>query len=257
MSDRWRRYEYLEAEYEIKERSTSDIAKEWGTYPNTVRRELIKQGFTIRNKSQAQKINIKKNGAPMEGKTRTQEEREKISQGLQNFWDELTEEETEEFKAYRAKVAKEKWESLSEEEKENSIRKMHNASRNKMYVGSKNENMVANLLREHGYVVDQRSNEYTPGRRFEIDMALPMHNIAIEWDGATHFDPIYGEEHLRKVQEKDSRKDKVLVSAGWTVIRCRDHSTASTLAFCRRAVKQIVDTIKSGKPGKVHILEAY
>jgi len=256
MNDDWREASYLEVEYKKKERSTSDIAKEWDTYPNTVRRELIKQGFKIRNKSQAQKINIKKNGAPMEGKVRTQEERERISEGLQRFWDDLDENEVIEFKAHRAQVAKEKWASLSEEEKENSIRKMHNASRNKMYVGSKNENMAAQILRDAGYVVDQRSNEYTPGRRFEIDMALPLHRIAIEWDGATHFDPIYGEEHLSKVQEKDGRKDKVLIAAGWTVIRCRDHSTASTLAFCRRAVNQMIEIVENGKRGIIHVIEA-
>lgn len=257
MSDNWRTYEYLEKNYEELERSTSDIAKEWGIYPNTVRRQLKKLGFAIRDKSAAQKINIKKNGAPMEGRKRTQEEKEKISEGLQRFWDELDDEETEAAKSHRAQVAKDKWESLTEEERQDSIRKMHNASRNKMYVGSKNENLVAQIIEENGYIIDQRSNEYTPGRRFEIDIAVPKERVAIEWDGATHFDPIYGEEHLSKVQEKDARKDKVLISAGWTVIRCRDHSTASTLAFCRRSAEQIIEIVKNGERGVVHVMEAY
>lgn len=257
MSNEWRDYDYLKENYEDKQRSTSSIAKEWKTYPNTVRRELIKQGFEIRDKSQAQKIHIEKNGAPMEGKTRTKEEKERISMGLQKFWDDLDDQEAAEFRAERARIAKEKWESLSKEEKQNSIRKMHNASRDKMYVGSKNENLVAELIDERGYVIDQRSNEYTPGRRFEIDIAIPSERIAIEWDGATHFDPIYGEEHLAKVQEKDGRKDRVLLAAGWTVIRCRDHSTASTLAFCRRTVDSIMDIVENGQRGKVHIIEAY
>jgi very-short-patch-repair endonuclease len=257
MSDEWREHSYLEEHYQNAERSTSSIAKEWGVYPNTVRRELIKQGFEIRNKSQAQKINIKKNGAPMEGKTRTKEEKDRISAGLQRFWDGLEDDEAQAFKDYRAKVAKEKWASLTEDEKQNSIRKMHNASRNKMYVGSKNENLVAKFIEEEGHIIDQRSNEYTPGRRFEIDIAIPKERIAIEWDGATHFDPIYGEEHLAKVQEKDKRKDRVLIAAGWTVIRCRDHSTASTQAFCRRAVNQVLDIISNGERGVVHIVEAH
>jgi len=206
---KWKDPKYLEREYVVKERSTSDIAAEHGVFPNTIRRELKKHGFKIRDKSAAQQINIKKNGAPMEGRKRSTEEKEKISEGLQRFWDELGDTEATRIKKKRARVAKEKWESLSDEEKTRSIKKMHNASRNRMYLGSKNENMVARLLEESGFVIEQRSREYTPGQQFEIDIVLPNEQIAIEWDGATHFDPIYGEEHLAKVQDKDDRKNKV------------------------------------------------
>lgn len=252
----WKDPDYLKVEYGDKERSTSDIAKEHGVYPNTIRRELKKNGFEIRNKSQAQKINIKKHGAPMQGKIRTEDEKERISEGLQRFWDGLGDDETREFKERRAEVARKKWEGLTKEEKFKSIQKMHNASRNKMYVGSKNENKVAQILENHGYIIDQRSNEYTPGRRFEIDIAIPKEKIAIEWDGATHFDPIYGEEHLAKVKEKDQRKNKILTATGWTVVRCHDHSTASTNAFCRRAVSQIIEIIDGDRIKKVYVIEA-
>ncbi len=252
----WKDPEYLKKEYVEKQRSTSDIAKEHGIFPNTVRRELKRNGFSIRDKSAAQKVNIEKNGAPMEGRVRTAEEKERISAGLQRFWDELSPEQVAATKNKLSEVARGKWESLSPDEKRKAIKKMHRASNNRLREGSKNENMVADLIAAEGYKVEQRTNEYTPGRQFEIDICIPSINVAIEWDGATHFDPIYGDENLAKVQAKDDKKNQILLSAGWTVIRCRDHSTAPSLAFCKRSVAAIVDVIKNGKKKTLHVIEA-
>src|SRR5690606_39813356 len=41
----WDNRKYLEVEYEGKQRSTNDIAREHGVYPNTIRRALIRHGF--------------------------------------------------------------------------------------------------------------------------------------------------------------------------------------------------------------------
>lgn len=255
MSKKWNDPKYLQKEYVENKRSTSDIAKELGTYPITIRRALKKHGFEVRNKSQAQKNNIKKNGAPMQGKKRTVREREKISMGLQKFWDDMDASEEEEVRNRLSEQAKENWENMSKTEKNMRLKKMQVGNRNKRGEGSKNENMVADILGELGYDIIQRSKDYTPGRQFEIDIAIPKEKIAIEWDGVTHFDPVYGEENLARVQEKDSYKNSVLVSNGWTVIRCRDMSTTNSLAFCRRAVESIMDVMSGPKNKNVYILE--
>jgi len=238
-------YEYLYEEYKVKERSTKSIAEEHSTYPNTIRRCLKKYGFEIRNKSQAQKNYIKKHGSPMQGKTRTDEEKRKISEGLQQYWNSLDPETEKMLKSKMAESAKQQWESLSDYDKKKSIYKMHLASKNRMYSGCKNENTVAEMIRELGYRVDQRNKMYVPGKTFEIDIALVDYNIAIEWDGATHFVPIYGEEHLEKVIAKDEIKDVLLMHMRWYVIRCRDKSTAHSKAFCRRSVEKIMAVIKA------------
>lgn len=46
--------EYVLREYVEKKRSTHDIAEECYTYPNKVRRMLIKYGITLRDNSEAQ-----------------------------------------------------------------------------------------------------------------------------------------------------------------------------------------------------------
>lgn len=252
----WDNKKYLEEEFVIKGRSTNDIAREHGVFPNQIRRALIKNGIQPRNKSEAQKNNIEKNGAPMQGKKRTKEEKERISSGMQKWWDALSDEQKTEMREKLSDAAKGKWESLSEEEQKIALKKMQAANRLRSREGSKNENMIANILVKNGLKVVQRSRDYTPGRRFEIDICLPQLQIAIEWDGPTHFDPIYGETHLAKVKMKDDFKDSVLTSAGWTVIRCRDHSSSSSLAFGNRVAARLLELIKTAEKGKVHIIEA-
>jgi very-short-patch-repair endonuclease len=249
-------YDFLKEEYIEKSKSTTKIAKEIGTHPNSVRRALLKNKIPLRDKTDAQKNFLSTNPHPMEGRKRTEEEKEKISLGIQGHMNRLGSEEVKNRKEKMAAAAKGKWATLDEDQRKSTIAKMHTASREVAGQGSKNENMVANLLSEAGFKVMQRTNQFTPQNLFEIDIAIPSQKIAIEWDGAAHFLPIYGDEHLVKNQEKDERKNKVLLFDGWTVIRCRDHSTSHSVAFCRRAVVKIIETINTMPRGVVHIVEA-
>ena len=63
--------------------STHEIAKNLKTYPNKIRRTLIKNGIRVRNSSEAQKVALEKGTSehPTKGKTRTEEEKLKIIVG--------------------------------------------------------------------------------------------------------------------------------------------------------------------------------
>lgn len=252
----WDSHAFLKREYEIDNKSTSQIAKEQGTYPMTIRRALIKQGFKIRDKSQAQKNNLEKNGSPLQGRERTREERLRISMGLQDYWENMTEEEKVTAKLIRSQIGKSAWDKKTDEQKKNAVNKMRVGNNKKGRKGSKNENAVADMLLNAGFNIIQRSKDFTPGRRYEIDIALVKDRVAIEWDGPNHFSPIYGEESLALVKAKDDIKNYSLTKSGWTVIRVRDHSTSSTMAFCRRACDKIIDAIKNGDRNVVHIIDA-
>jgi len=255
------KFNYLNEEYTNKGRSVHQIAKEWTSddvkvYPNTIRRCLKKHNIPLRSKSAAQKNFLDKNEHPLQGRERTEGERRKISQGIQKYWSSLGPEEAAELKQHLSERGRDKWDSLTNEEKKKIIHDMHVASRLRSGKGSKNEEKVADLLREAGYSVIPRTKDYSPGRRFEIDMAIPAESMAIEWDGIAHFEPIYGKEALMRNIEKDNRKNKALTGHGWTVIRCRDHSTAHSLAFCVRAASKIIELIKTVKGKKVYYIDA-
>ncbi len=50
------------------------------------------------------------------------------------------------------------------------------------------------------------SNDRTLLNGLEIDIAVPELKLGIEWNGIVHFKPIYGEEKLLSVQQKDQEK---------------------------------------------------
>ena len=102
----WDSHDFLKDEYESKEKSTSQIAKEQGTYPMTIRRALKKHGFSIRDKSQAQKNNLDKNGSPLQGRVRSHKEKMSISMGLQMHWDNMTDEEKVAAKLVRSEIGR-------------------------------------------------------------------------------------------------------------------------------------------------------
>lgn len=254
----WDTYDNLYELYVEQGLSTGAIAKLYpGTFANTIRRALKRHGIDTRTKSEAQRNFLEDNDHPMLGRARTEEERRRISEGIQQHWDALTPEEAERRREEMAERARVKWEWMSDDEKTEMIANMHKANREKAGLGSKNENTVAGLLREEGFTVYQRTTEYSPRRAFEIDIAIPAERVAVEWDGAAHYAPIYGDEALKKTMEKDKRKNAALVEHGWRVIRCRDYSTAHSLAFCQRAAQLIIETIKTLKDREVKEVDAF
>ena len=103
--------------YVKDKKSTYEIAKMFKTYPNKIRRVLIKHGVELKSKSDAQK-NALKNGTakiPTEGHKRTKEERLKISKGLQERWDNISAEEYDK----HVEQAKKRWSKLTQLEKKN------------------------------------------------------------------------------------------------------------------------------------------
>lgn len=253
----WDTYDNLYDLYVTQGLSWGAIGARYGTFANTIRRCAKRHGITSRTKSEAQVNYLEDNDHPMLGRERTEKERKKISQGIQSHWDGLTEEEDKSKREEMAERARVKWDWMDEEEKVKSIKRMHKANREKAGLGSKNENAVADHITKAGYTVAQRTTEYSPRRAFEIDIAIPSESVAIEWDGAAHYEPIYGDEALKKTIEKDKRKNAALTNHGWKVIRCRDHSTSYSMAFCQRAASKILDAMKTLSDGEVRHIDVF
>ena len=68
--------------YNEQNKSTYEIAKQLNTYPNKIRRTLIKHGYELKDKSAAQKAALKsgRSSHPTAGKKRTDAEKIAISQ---------------------------------------------------------------------------------------------------------------------------------------------------------------------------------
>ena len=205
-------------------KSMREVAKEVGVPLATLSRFMKKSGIPTRSKAQAQKNYLKENDHQMKGRKHTDETKKKISSSLGDFWDGLTDEEREEVKRKIGAAWKRKWEAMSEQERKLMMEDLSLKAKEAQGQGSRLERFIAEELRKRGYVVEERSVNYTAGKDFEVDLALPTEGIAIEVDGPTHFLAIYGEEHLEKQQERDARKDEQINAVGMSVLRVQDNN---------------------------------
>jgi very-short-patch-repair endonuclease len=221
--------------YNNQNKSTYEIAQELNTYPNKIRRTLIKHGYNLKNKSEAQKNALKSGRCehPTAGKKRSIDEKIRISEGMESHWGAMSDKERE----VRAKKAKDNWNNMSSEQKEKMRSKGIEAIRVAAREGSKMEKFIANRVRAAGFTVKMHE-VIIPAENLEIDLYIPKIKTIIEVDGPSHFLPIWGEEKLQKQVNADLRKSGALLSKGYAVIRVKSLGQES---LSKR--EQIVETV--------------
>jgi len=222
--------------------STHEIAKNLKTYPNKIRRTLMKNGVHVRNSSEAQKVALKKGTSshPTKGKIRTEAEKLKISSSMEGYWDDMD----VDVKRRRAEEARQRWESRPEEEKQKMISSGINAIRRTAKEGSKLEKEILRGLSSAGYSVDFHNENLIPMEKLEIDMYIPDLKTIIEVDGPSHFLPIWGDDHLRKQERFDLKKNGTLLSRGFVIIRVKALNSMS-LNRTKKLMEKILAILKS------------
>lgn len=235
--------------YIDENKSTYEIAETLKTYPNKIRRILIKSGVELKDKSEAQKnaINRGVTKHPTLGKTRTKEEKLKISSGLQKYWNDMTDEE------YELKIdkAKDRWNKMPEELKksmlESAIKSIQIAGKE----GSKLEKFLYAELEKRGHKVDFHKKYLVQNENLEIDMFIPKLKTIIEIDGPSHFLPIWGDEKLSKQIKADHHKTGLILSKGMIIIRVKNLSDTVSLAAREKLIldiSKLLDTIDKNFP---------
>jgi very-short-patch-repair endonuclease len=235
--------------YTNQNKSTYEIAEAMKTYPNKIRRVLIKSGVELKTKSEAQKNAIEKGTSihPTSGKQRTYEEKIKISSGLKKYWDEMSESD------YNAKIkqAKERWEKIPETEKERMLESAIKSIQLAGKEGSKLEKFIYEEIVKHGYKVEYHKKQLIQNENLEIDMYVPSVKTIIEVDGPSHFLPIWGEEKLQKQIKADFHKTGLILSKGMVIVRIKNLSDSVCLADkekLRLDILNCLDTIKKKFP---------
>ena len=227
---------YVIAQYK-KNRSSYDIATELNTYPNKIRRLLIKHGYDLRDKSEAQKQALKSGRSkhPTLGRERTDKEKRSISKKMVENWDSKTEEEMQEIRDQ----AKKRWDALPAYKRKEiqlaGTRGLLEAAKS----GSKAEKALMNKLEEAGYSFVFHKKDLVPGG-YEFDLFLPELKTIIEIDGPQHFWPIWGEARLQEIIKSDEIKNGLLLSNGYCVIRLKYLCGKSSYAV----ENELWDTVK-------------
>jgi len=205
--------------YKNQNKSTYEIAKEFDTYPNKIRRVLIKNGCEMKDKSQAQKNALKKGVAehPTKGKQRSEETKLKISESQAKVWDNLSPEE----RLQRSLIGKESWNKKTLEERSVFLQKAGDAIRHAAKTGSKLEKYLLEALINEGFRVEFHKDQWLQNAELEIDLYIPELKTVIEVDGPSHFEPVWGHENLARNQLSDMQKDGLVLRQGMVMVRIK------------------------------------
>jgi very-short-patch-repair endonuclease len=223
-------------------KSTYEIADHFQTYPNKIRRILVRHGFQLKNKSEAQKNALAKGAAPhpTKGTKRSSDTKLKISNAQGKVWDKLTNEERE----YRSLIGKEAWNKKTDEEKEIFLRRAGDAIRSAAKNGSKMERFLLEELLAEGYRVEFHKTHWLQNAQLEMDLYLPELKTVIEVDGPSHFEPVWGYENLAKNQMSDTQKDGLVLKYGLVMIRIKQNKRLSQ-RYMRDTLNTLLDLLSN------------
>jgi len=222
--------------YKNENRSTYEIAKEFDTYPNKIRRILIKNGCEMKDKSAAQKNALKKGVAshPTKGKKRSDETKLKISESQAKVWDNLSNEE----RLQRSLIGKESWNKKTLEEKSVFLQKAGDAIRHAAKTGSKMEKFLLEALISEGFRVEFHKTHWLQNSELEIDLYVPDLKTVIEVDGPSHFEPVWGHENLARNQLSDMQKDGLVLRQGMVMVRVKQ-----TKRLSQKVMRDTLDSL--------------
>ena len=225
--------------------SWDEIAKKYKTYPNKVRRDAAKLGIESRTKAHAQTVALDMGRAihPTQGKPRSEATKIKISETVATNWSELSDEEKNE----RSKQAKAQWANMTDEERKAFQKASAIAIRKAAIEGSKLEKYLYWELLNVGYEVEFHKERVLANQNLHLDLFLPKIGVAIEVDGLSHFEPIWGADTLEKNKQADHTKAGLLLNAGAILIRVQCTKKTLSNKYKRDVLTNILETLEKLK----------
>lgn len=235
-------------------KSLNQLAQEYSTYPNKLRRDAIALGVAIRNKSDAQKVALSTGKAkhPTKGTKRPEDTKIKISDGRAEAWKNMSQEDKDRL----SDLAKKQWADMSVEDRKVFHHKAGEAIRKAAKEGSKLEKHILQVLVAAGYRVDFHKEHLLLNERLQLDLFLPKLDVAIEIDGPSHFLPIWGDKTLQRNKKSDYTKNGLLLSKGIIVIRIKQDSHLSD-KFKRDVANSLLKTLEEISTNKPPLGKRY
>lgn len=213
------------------------VVDKCGLTYSIVRAILLDEGV-MRSKSDAAQQRLETYGHPGKGKQRSLATRMKIAEGRAKAW---TPEKRKEFQ----EIAKKNWEKRSPEDKakmkKNAIAGIQKAGKE----GSKLEKLLCQYLVDAGYEIEFHK-QYLLEEKLEVDIIVKDLNLAIEIDGISHFEPVWGEEKLESQQNADRKKYGILLNSGLNILRVKIHLKRVPRMLKHKICERTIELINSG-----------
>jgi very-short-patch-repair endonuclease len=201
------------------------IAEAVGTYANKIRRDARKLGVAPKTKSQAQSEALQsgRHKHPTKGTQRDEATKVKISETRSIAWENMSDAERKRL----SNIGKEQWNNKSPAERRKLQQAAGDAIRQASQDGSKLERFLRKQLIKEGYYTEFHKKKVIKNVDLEVDIWLPKLNVAIEIDGPSHFEPIWGEKTLARNQRADAEKTGLILARGMVLIRLRQTKNIS------------------------------
>jgi very-short-patch-repair endonuclease/transposase len=211
---------------------------------------VVKKAGIVRDKSESQALAIA-NGTrphPTAGKKRSEETKEKISKNRSKSWENVSDEERQAISERQRKFMQ----SVPEEERKKWNKKATAALHRAKTEGSKIERFVRDGLIARGYKVEFHRTHLVTSEQLEMDLYLPDYKLAIEIDGPWHYCDNWGQERLESGLSRDEKKNGLLVSNGFNILRVMTKLKSVSQKYMRDVLDEVVKRIEEfkGQTGK-------
>lgn len=234
--------------------STYEIAEKFKTYPKKIERALKFLGVVFRSPSERVRVSIDSGRMtnPMTDE-RKEETRKKISETLAKRHKNLTKKQLADMIAKR----KRSWEKMPDSTKHRIRESLIKGLRLSSKHGSNFEKFLHKVILDAGYNCYHHRN-ILENEKLEVDLWIPSLLLAIEFDGPSHREPIWGEDKLKKQQAADSAKNGLILSKGYRIIRIIYNSgnfTEKRKRDLRDNTLSLIEHIKNNGSKEVNYLE--
>jgi len=225
----------LEKLYETM--SLTEMAAHLGVAKSTLYYYMRKFNIERRSKSDAQKKHLEEVGHQRQGKTHTDETKDKISKSTQTFWDSK---DGEKQRKKLGKIRKSEWKKSTSKQRSSIVNRLRSAPRPSAGELSKFGRKLASFLGEKEKVTtgiqltrDHVSDIILSDHRIVIELLLPA--------------SVYGKDSEQKVSTRYDCIVNQLNDANYRVVIIEDRSNSISTARCERVYEQITKFFKSKK----------
>jgi very-short-patch-repair endonuclease len=237
------RIDVLKTEYTLNKKSIRRIAEELGVGSTTIKRDLGRFGIPIRDKSEAQS-NALATGVhkhPTKGTERDAETKAKISDKQFEVWKNADKQE-------RSEIGKKVWDNLGIVKQQEIRKKGHKALREATLHGSKLEKHLQVVLAENGYGIIFHQERSLGDTRLQVDLMIPSLGVAIEVNGVSHQENVWGDKSFARTKSADHTKKNLLLQYGYTYIIVWSGSNLSQKRK-RMLTERLLDALTKVKSG--------
>jgi very-short-patch-repair endonuclease len=227
--------------------SAGKIAEKYKTYPNKILRTLRKAGINVKDRAEVQKeaLETGQRAHPMKGKKHKKESKKKIGQKVMETYDGFSDDKKKEIE----EIHRIRWNERTAESIIDMRTKGTQAIRKSSVEGSKLEKYLFENLQGRGFAVYMHQN-ITENQKLEVDLII--NKVAVEVQGPSHYDPIYGQDKLMKNKQADLEKLNLLLQYGYSVIYIRNTCKRKSEVYYSGILKMLLETYEEVKGMNTH-----